>query len=567
MDVWFDCIKNVATVILLSYPLSKFPQFTRAFLLVATAKDRWMLTVIFGALSVLSMFLGAEIFNGALLDSRHVGPTVGGILAGPLVGVGAGLIGAVYRLLTGSGFTVLPDAVSLPLCGLLGGLVYEKYRQRRFSFYLPFCAGFAAEVLHNMFVLFFAQPFILAEALIGWTGWASIIVNGLGVVFFLNLLRDIQHSRYVTGARYAVKAFAVAEQTLPIIAGELDQRTAESIAAIIQQETIADAVAITVGGRLLAFHGAGADHHPVGAPSDVTPSDETAGQAYHCTNADCPLLSVITAPLTSGETYLGALQVYKKQETVYEQDVKLVASIARLLSMQFFTARASRQENLLVRSEYEALRAQIHPHFLFNALNVIKVLIREEPRRAQELLVTLAKYLRRSFNTRNDLIPFAEEMKGVEFYLEIQKARFGQRLQVVFDISPETMTVPFPPFALQPLVENALNHGFVDRGGQMNLSVSACLRDEQLMVEVLDNGSGIDDAVVEAVRNNKQIASMGVGLTNIHRRLKILYGRQYEFQLGRLEDGQGTRIALCLPQTIARGAKWDGCQTESTDCR
>ena len=567
MEVWFDCIKNVATVILLSYPLSKFPQFTRAFLLIATAKDRWMLTLVFGALSVLSMFLGAEIFNGALLDSRLVGPTVGGILAGPLVGVGAGLIGAAYRFLVGSGFTVLPDAISLPLCGLLGGLVYEKYRQRRFAFYLPFCIGFAAEVLHNILILFLAQPFILAEALIGWTGWASIIVNGLGVVFFLNLLRDIQHSQYVTGARYAVKAFAVAEQTLPIIAGELDQRTAERIAAIVQQETIADAVAITAEDKLLAFHGAGAEHHHVGEPTEVIPSEQTTGQAYRCKNPDCPLLSVITAPLTSGETYLGALQIYKTQETVYEPDVKLVASIARLLSMQFFTARASRQENLLVRAEYEALRAQIHPHFLFNALNVIKVLIREEPRRAQELLVTLAQYLRRSFNTRNDLIPFSEEMKGVEFYLEIQKARFGQRLQVLFEISPATMTVPFPPFALQPLVENALNHGFIDRGGQMKLSVSAWLQGEMLMVEVLDNGRGIEEAVIEAVGKNKPIDSMGVGLTNIHRRLKILYGRHYEFQLERLEAGQGTRIVLCLPLTIERGAEWDEYNKKSADCR
>lgn len=81
----------------------------------------------------------------------------------------------------------------------------------------------------------------------------------------------------------------------------------------------------------------------------------------------------------------------------------------------------------------------------------------------------------------------------------------------------------------------------------MKLSVSAWLQGEMLMVEVLDNGRGIEEAVIEAVGKNKPIDSMGVGLTNIHRRLKILYGRHYEFQLERLEAGQGTRIVLCLP--------------------
>ena len=566
MDVWLDCIKNVAAIILLSYPLSKFSQFTRAFFLSSTLRDRWILALLFGLLSILSMLLGSEIFNGASLDSKNVGPTVGGILAGPMVGVVAGVIGGGYRLAAG-GFTAVPDAISLPLCGLLGGLMYKKYGNRRFTFYMPFCVGFLAEALHNGLLLLLARPFILAESFIGWVGWTNLVVNGLGVVLFISLLRDIQYSQYVTGTSYAVKAFTIAEQTLPIIAVELNESTAEKIATIIQQEAVADAVALTANGRLLAFHGLGEDHHRIGdraishaaaaAGGDDADQQGAVYTHYRCPAPGCPLKAVIAAPLTSGSVHLGMLEIYKAQDVVYPPDVKMVTSIARLLSMQFFNARASRQESLLVRAEFEALRAQIHPHFLFNALSVIKVLIREEPRKAQELLVTLAQYLRRSFNTRPDLIPFTEEMKGVGFYLEIQKARFGQRLQVAFDIAETAKSVPFPPFALQPLVENALNHGFVEKGGQMCLAVKASLQEQDLIVEVTDNGSGISDGVIEAVKKNVTIASMGVGLTNIHRRLRILYGRNYAFHLERIPEGQGTRVVLRIPRAMEGGHKDD----------
>jgi LytS/YehU family sensor histidine kinase len=259
--------------------------------------------------------------------------------------------------------------------------------------------------------------------------------------------------------------------------------------------------------------------------------------------------------LTNGSNQIGTLEVYKVQDVVYSPDVKMVSSIARLLSMQFINARAARRESLLVRAEFEALRAQIHPHFLFNALSAIKVLIREEPRWAQDLLVKLAQYLRRSFHESPDLIAFAEEIKGVEFYLEIQKARFGQRLQVSFAIEQEATNVLFPPFALQPLVENALNHGFVDKGGLMKLSVQASLQGQDLIVEVMDNGCGVATEVIAAVKKNRPISSMGIGLTNIHRRLRILYGSNYDFYLENVYEGTGTRVVLRIPQSIAVGVR------------
>jgi LytS/YehU family sensor histidine kinase len=556
MDVWLDCIKNVAAIILLSYPLSKFSQVTRAFFLTPTLKDCWILALFFGLLSILSMLLGAEIFNGALLDSRNVAPTVGGILAGPMVGIIAGCIGAIYRFLIG-GFTAVPDAISLPLCGLLGGFIYEKYGHRRFTFYIPFLIGFAAELLHNGLILLMARPFILAESLIGWSGLATIVVNGLGVVFFINLLRDIQYSQYVTGASYAVKAFAIAEQTLPIIAEELDADTADKLADIIYREALVDAVSIAVNDKIMAFHGKGEEHHLAGEDASYSAANkhEVFHGLFHCTASHCPLKTVITAPLTNGSNQIGTLEVYKVQDVVYSPDVKMVSSIARLLSMQFINARAARRESLLVRAEFEALRAQIHPHFLFNALSAIKVLIREEPRWAQDLLVKLAQYLRRSFHESPDLIAFAEEIKGVEFYLEIQKARFGQRLQVSFAIEQEATNVLFPPFALQPLVENALNHGFVDKGGLMKLSVQASLQGQDLIVEVMDNGCGVATEVIAAVKKNRPISSMGIGLTNIHRRLRILYGSNYDFYLENVYEGTGTRVVLRIPQSIAVGVR------------
>jgi len=562
MDIWTDSVKNVATIILLSYPLTKYSRFRRVFIMSSTSGDRWILSVLFGLLSIVAMMLGAEVFNGASIDSRNTCTTVGGIIAGPLVGFIAGLIGAAYRMYIGN-FTALPDALALPLCGLLGGWIHEKYGHRRLKLFRLLLVGLLVGMIHNALVLLLAQPLILAEALISWTGIPDMIVNGVGIAIFVNLLRDIQYSQYAIGTDYAVKAFHIAEQTLYVVAEELDNVVAKKIATIIYKETILDAVAVTDGEKILAFKGVSSDHHLPGdlAISRTINFDKTdegellvsRSMECNCPVPNCQLRTLVVVPLICGSVHLGTLEIYKVGDGIHPPDVKLATSIAGLLSMQFVNARAYRQESLLAQAEYEALRAQIQPHFLFNALSAIKVLIRENPVQAQTVLLALAQFLRMSFGTKVDLIPFSEEMKCVELYLTIQRARFGKRLRVVFDIDKEALAILFPPFSVQPLVENAMNHGFADKQKVMNLVVTARVKGHYLEIQVQDDGIGIAKEIVDAVNQNTIIASMGVGLTNINRRLRMLYGDKCEFYIVQEDPGTCVVLRIALLMNEGRG--------------
>ncbi len=553
MDLFVDSVKNAAVVIIMAYPLTKFAPFHRALLMSASDWDRMILTLLFAALSILANVIGTEMYNGSVMSARIVGPVVGGIVAGPVVGIVSGFIGGLFRLYQG-GFTASSDMISTLAAGIIGGMIYENLGARRFRVDAVFLAGILAEIMVQALILLMATPMIVATALLGWSGATSITVNGLAVAVFVSIVRDVHYRQYTIGMSHAVQAFNVAQKTLPIVGEELDEATARKLVDAIFLESAVDAVSITKDDITMAFSGVGAEHHGPGTPALSSQADAVrdesgrmivTSKSFHCIERECPLTSLVSVPLRYGTEVAGYLEIYKANDEIHPPDVSLAEAIAGMLGMQFYRMKIHMQERMLSRAEYEALRSQIHPHFLFNALSVIKFLVREDPIRAQELIVSLSQFFRRSLEIKSDLIPFVEEIKGIEFYLTIQQARFGEALHVTMDIAEECLSIPFPAFAVQPLVENAMNHGFVHDKTNMRMHLSACMEEDQLVVRLRDNGIGIRKEIIEAVRENKIIPTMGVGLTNVNRRLKNLYGQNYTFDLQNILPG--SMIILKIP--------------------
>nr|MBA5588296.1 histidine kinase [Anaerobacillus isosaccharinicus]QOY38267.1 histidine kinase [Anaerobacillus isosaccharinicus] len=167
------------------------------------------------------------------------------------------------------------------------------------------------------------------------------------------------------------------------------------------------------------------------------------------------------------------------------------------------------------------------------------------PKKAQELIVNLAAFFRKTLKNNDDLLPFSEEMQIINLYLSIQKARFGDKLALDIQINNHCLDIPFPTFVLQQLVENSMNHGFNGNTSIMNLFISAHIEKNQFSVQLRDNGSGFPERIIEAVKSDTKDETMGIGLTNIKRRLKSLYGENYVFELK--NTAKGSLVIIKIP--------------------
>ena len=209
--------------------------------------------------------------------------------------------------------------------------------------------------------------------------------------------------------------------------------------------------------------------------------------------------------------------------------------------------RESEMRELATDAELRALRAQLNPHFLFNALNTISYLMRAAPSRAQETLYRLTELLRAVLRrSEGALVTLAQEIEIVEAYLGIEKARFEERLTIVIDVPPELRSLPVPPLILQPLVENAVKHGITPLREGGCVRVSARLAEDagdesaQLHLVVHDTGIGVCDA--ELARGRRT----GIGLSSIEQRLERQYGPRAAMEL-RSQRGSGTTVEIRLP--------------------
>lgn len=212
---------------------------------------------------------------------------------------------------------------------------------------------------------------------------------------------------------------------------------------------------------------------------------------------------------------------------------------ARLYARERSAASELREQ--LTAVQLQQLKARLQPHFLFNALNGITVLMRDDPERARGMLLRLSALLRSVVDAGDEqMVPLREEMKLVRQYLEIQQMRFGDRLQItVEDVPPDADEHPVPHFLIQPLVENAVQHGVSrsERGGSVRILVSR--NDSHLTIDVVDAPNG-------NVSPGADSTGTGIGLATTRERLDRLYGRDYDFSIDPGDSG-GTRVRLRIP--------------------
>ncbi len=206
---------------------------------------------------------------------------------------------------------------------------------------------------------------------------------------------------------------------------------------------------------------------------------------------------------------------------------------------------ASELERRLVVAHLKALQMQLNPHFLFNTLHAISALMHQNVEAADRMIARLSELLRYALeSTDEQVVPLRQEIEFLDRYLEIEQVRFGSRLQVVKHIAPETIDALVPNLVLQPLVENAIQHGIAPHARVGRLEIIAMARDQTLILEVCDNGSGLTPG---------SSAQEGIGLSNTRSRLVELYGDNQTFELKSGPQG-GFRAIVSIPfQRMDRG--------------
>ncbi|HEY7815883.1 MAG TPA: histidine kinase, partial [Nakamurella sp.] len=303
-------------------------------------------------------------------------------------------------------------------------------------------------------------------------------------------------------------------------------------------------------GNTLAWDG-GADQHEPDVRSLADQVISTGRQqmlshsAIVCERGDCPVRGIVVVPLESDGSIIGTLGAVTTS-TAGPVILRATAEVARYVSSQLELAELEDARARLDRAEVRALRAQISPHFIYNALSAIASFVRTDPEHARALILDFAEFTRYSFRAHGEFTTLAEELHSIDRYLTIERARFGERLDVRLQIAPEVLPVTIPYLCLQPLVENAVRHGLSGKTGVGTVTIVARDAGAHCQITVEDDGVGMDpDALGQTGAGDEDAAH--VGLTNVDERLRSVFGDEFGLVV-ETAPGAGTKVSVRVPK-------------------
>ncbi|TNH79270.1 sensor histidine kinase [Aeromonas hydrophila] len=510
-----------------------------------TPAELVLVAAIFCLFAVFSTYTGIPV-EGALINVRIIAIISGGILFGPWVGIPAGVISGLHRyLIDMDGHTSIPCLIASIIAGLLATWLHLRCRKSRLWLY-GILAGMLCEGLTMLLIWLLTEPHAVGVEIVSHIAY-PMIAGALCIGLIIKLVQDLDDEKELIAAKQAKLALDIANKTLPFFQN-IDRHSLSQVCGIIRSEISADAVAITDTRDVLAYVGVGKDYYELDehhAISDMTQRAVLLDQIiinndlrqYHLSDFH----SVIIIPLRENGAVSGTLKIYyRRTHSITSSLREMAVGLSQLISTQMEVSRIEQLKEMTRKAEFTALQSKINPHFLFNALNAISSLIRIRPQQARQLIANLADYLRYNLNKGDTLIDIQEELQQVRDYVAIEQARFGDKLEVVFEV--DDVHIQVPSLLLQPLVENAILHGIQPRSAPGRVTIEVKQLAGGIRVAVRDTGYGISQAVIDGVAAGR-VESRSIGLMNVHQRVKLLYGDG--LHLKRLEPG--TEVSFYLP--------------------
>ncbi len=388
-------------------------------------------------------------------------------------------------------------------------------------------------------------PELLTERTV-LTALAALAVLGM----FVLLCRSRRVSTSVEDAM--LTALHHVTGAAPFLRAGMTQESADKTAPHLRELLSCVAVGVVdADATLLSWDGDANQHYAdLRGKIEITLRDGKREYIDHtdllCDQRPCLMRYGVVVPLEVSGEIRGALVIISGGDR--KRLLRAASEVAHHVSTHLELAELQESKEKLAHAEVRALRAQISPHFIYNALNTISSQIRNDPEQARDLLMEFADFTRYSFRSTGLYTTLADEIRNIDRYLILERARFGpDRLKVQLKIAPEVLPVVVPFLALQPLVENAVRHGLATKPGGGTVSVVAEDRGSEALISVDDDGIGMDPNRLDAELANAHLTGAHVGLGNINNRMRATFGDDYGLVVETAENA-GMKVIMRVPK-------------------
>lgn len=510
-------------------------------------KDYLIVCTVFSVFAILSTYTGLNV-EGSLVNVRTITIVSGGIIFGPVVGIVTGLISGVHRYLIDiGGITSIPCLISSICAGVISGYINRKVK-RNYKWIAGIIAGMFSESITMILILLLSKPHSLGYDIVSKIA-VPMIIGQICVGFIILLVQSIENDKEKISAKQAKLALDIANKTLPYFRN-INSDSLNKICTIIKEDIHADAVSITDTKNILAYIGVGKEYYDIGHEIITTEVKEaiSSGKIVIKNNGlkekTSLLKSAIIIPLKEKNEVIGALKIYYRASNNITYTIETLAvGLSQIISTLMEVSKVEEMKEMANKAELKALQTQINPHFLFNALNAIASSIRINPNTARDLIINLSSYLRFNLELNSEFIDVKKELKQVKDYIEIEKARFGDKLNVIYEI--DDVDIKIPSLTIQPLVENAIVHGILKDNKNGTVKISLKAEGEKVKISIIDSGIGISKEIIDNIYNDN-VQEKKIGLYNVHSRIKLIYGEGLNIK--RLD--KGTMIEFYIKKKI-----------------
>ncbi len=561
-ELAFNITMNICLLSVIAATLSKI-KFIQELILQEKRKFKGdlLLSLVFGSIITIATYTGTMIgdYN---MNTKVIGALAAGLLGGPLVGIYSSLLGCIYvYFFSPHPAFALPSAYALLLVGMLGGGFYPYFQRGKWKYKDLFILTCFAEIVEMICLLRSSMSVQVALETVLGISIPMILLNSIGMLIFISSFNTVFVCQELESTKQLQRASALAKKCLPLLKEGLHRKeNIEKMAREIMEGTDWVGVMITDETTVLEWQQKDMKFQPKESiifPSVAEKAMNSGKMAmlYSVPKNDpwydwIGEYSILAEPFMINDTAIGCLLVWVKKQFVFHQsDVELLHNFGLLASSQLAMEKLEKQVQMRQKAEFQSLQFQVNPHFLFNALNTISSVCRENPTRARELLLTLAEYFRYNLGGGAYMVPLEEELEHVQDYLEIEKARFEENLIVTYELE-EDMSILIPTLILQPIVENAVRHGR-SMDGKRVVMITVTNESECFIVKVRDKGAGFPTEVLRKLEAGEEIGK-SIGLTNVHKRMKNIYGEQNGLHIENMEDGGGCVTMRFMKGTVKR---------------
>lgn len=565
--IYMQLLGSMSTIALSAYIFNQYYISKKPFYLDIRF-NKLALIIFFSLLSILGTYTGVSIDSMAsssvnnsslinllkpyaIANTRPIGAITAGYLGGPLVGICVGLIAGFQRYCIG-GFTALACAVATIIEGLCGSLGKKYSKSKTLNPKVAFITAIIAEILQMVIILVLSKPFSHALQLERIFALPMIIMNSIGVFVFVYIIKDsLEHYNRI-GATEAQKALNIAEKTLNYFKKGFDKYNSEKIAKIIWENTSYESVFIADTEKMISYYGEYINSNLLNKSlKDYYKSPEYKivkykESSFNTNNTNENIFFCIPIYDENNLELIVGLNIIS-ENFVDKYFILFVKQLSTLLSTQLKLYKLNKIANEVHVAEFKTLKAQIHPHFLFNTLNTISSFCRTNPSKAKELILNLSNYFRQTLKREEDFITIKDEYDFLNSYLFIENARFGERLKVNINFPKDLLDYKIPVFLLQPLVENSINHGILPNPSGGIVTIEAFTSNTNLNFVVKDNGVGMKETDLKKIHS----FSTGIGLNNVNERLRLLYGEEYKINI-KSNINKGTCVSFSIPKEMKK---------------